>query len=139
MCLHIEKNLSLQLVLCKECDQLFLLCGCCRNQGYCFCSNMCRKESRKKAHRRNQSKYRTSLKGREANKQAERRRRIQNRQKTMADRGSKINVTPPIVLPNPFIEEPTCSICGAFGRIIAISPLQTPIPNLGPLEFDADP
>jgi hypothetical protein len=75
-----------------------------------------------KAHRKAQSKYRTSNKGREAHSCNEKKRRMGKIKKTMADRSTN---TPPLrVILYPVVQNtrPRCSFCGAYGIIVDVFP-----------------
>ena len=88
MCKHQKNNeILLKEIQCKFCHIKFYLCRCCY-RGHVYCSDECRNQAETEAHRKAQSKYRTSKKGRTANKIAQRQRRIKTNKKTVADRGS---------------------------------------------------
>ncbi len=102
---------------CKLCRQEFFLCRSCYN-GHVYCSDQCRMIARIKSHRIAQSKYRTSDEGREANKEAERQRRINKKEKTVADQGTISNSSNAILSPFFSSETTTCRFCGVSGRVV---------------------
>ena len=60
---------------CQHCELRFNICRKCY-RGHVYCSNSCRLEAQVKAHRKDQSRYRTSNKGREAHSCNEKKRRL---------------------------------------------------------------
>ena len=60
---------------CKHCELRFNICRKCYC-GHVYCSSSCRREAQVKAHRKAQSRYRTSDKGREAHCHNEKMRRL---------------------------------------------------------------
>jgi hypothetical protein len=75
-----------------------------------------------KAHRRTQSQYRTSNKGREAHSRNEKKRRMGKINKTMADTSTN---TPPLrVILYPIAQntKARCSFCGVYGKIVDVFP-----------------
>ena len=77
----------LKAVLCRRCGRIFYICQSCW-RGQAYCCDTCRQTFQQEAHRLAQKKYRQTTKGREAHRQAERRRRIQDSEKTVADASS---------------------------------------------------
>lgn len=102
---------------CKRCHKLFYICRSCYH-GHVYCGDSCRNQSKREAHRKAQSKYRKSKKGKRANKLGQRRRRIKINKKTKADRGTKRINFPDILKPDFFIKEPKCCLCGSKGRVV---------------------
>lgn len=77
---------------CNNCHIKFFVCRSCRNQGQTYCSKKCSRVYRDMNHRKSQSKYRTSEKGKKKNKINERRRRKRLRkEKSVADRGTTLD------------------------------------------------
>lgn len=115
------QNLLLKAVSCRRCGRTFYICRSCW-RGQAYCRDSCRHHSQREAHRLTQQRYRRTAKGREAHRQAERRRRIQVSEKTVADTSS----TPAPArdrLPqkHPFIV-PCCHFCGGKGVVVAHFP-----------------
>jgi len=111
----------LKAVSCRRCDRTFYICQSCW-RGQAYCCNACRQTSQREAHRFAQKKYRQTAKGREAHRQAERRRRMHDPEKNVADTSS----TPAIehdILPqdHPFIV-PCCHFCGEKGVVVVHFP-----------------
>lgn len=139
MCHHSSKReVLLKQIRCKGCCQSFLICGSCF-RGHAYCGDGCQVKAVIKAHRRNQSKYRTSPKGRRTNKLAAKRHRIKKSKKTVADRSSKLKTFPFIVDPNLIYERPVCRICGVSGRVVMFSPAQAPFPGSNHRIFSPKP
>ena len=106
---------------CNHCKVRFYICRKCY-RGHVYCSNSCRREAQMKAHRKTQSQYRTSNKGREAHSRNEKKRRMGKINKTMADTSTN---TPPLrVILYPIVQntKPRCSFCGACGIIVDVFP-----------------
>jgi len=111
----------LKAVSCRQCDRTFYICWSCW-RGQAYCCDACRQISQGEAHRLAQQRYRQTAKGRETHRQAERRRRMQDLEKTMADTSS----TPAIErgrLPqdHSFII-PCCHFCGGKGAVVNLFP-----------------
>ncbi len=107
----------LKAVSCRRCGRVFYICrSCWRGQAYCRSS--CRKKSQREAHRLAQQRYRRTAKGRETHRQAERRRRMQVSEETVAD-ASSIPAPRRDRLPHelPFIV-PFCHFCGEKGVVV---------------------
>ncbi|WP_319547793.1 hypothetical protein [Desulfogranum marinum] len=107
----------LKAVLCRRCGRTFYICQSCW-RGQAYCCDFCRHRSQREAHRLAQQRYRRTVKGKEAHRQAERRRRMQGAEKTVDDASS----TPVIVhdrLPqrHPFTV-PCCHFCGRVGLVV---------------------
>jgi|SaaInlV_200m_DNA_3_1039701.scaffolds.fasta_scaffold03768_1 hypothetical protein len=102
---------------CKCCHQNFFLCRSCY-KGQIYCCEYCRGTAKKIAHRKAQNKYRTSEKGRKANKIAQRRRRIKINKKSVADRGSISLSIRAIMHPLTLPGEIKCRLCGISGRVV---------------------
>jgi hypothetical protein len=77
---------------CNHCNVEFYICRKCY-RGHIYCSSRCRSEAQLKAHRKAQSRYRTSDKGREAHSRNEKMRRMDKIKKNMADESTN---TPPL-------------------------------------------
>jgi len=106
---------------CKLCRLRFYICRKCY-RGHVYCSSRCRSKAQLRAHRKAQSRYRTSDKGREAHCRNERMRRMGKTKKTMADESTN---TPPLrVILYPIVQntKPRCCFCGAYGRIVEVFP-----------------
>lgn len=106
---------------CKHCQLRFNICRKCY-RGHVYCSSRCRTEAKIKAHRKDQSKYRTSKKGREAHSRNEKKRRMGKTKKTMADASTN---TPPLrVIFHPIMQntKPRCRFCGVYGKIVGVFP-----------------
>ncbi len=121
---HMDKNLDgvpLIRIVCKACRLVFHLCRRCY-RGHVYCCEQCRSTAKREAHRIAQSRYRTSDKGRKANKDAERKRRIKTREKSVADRGSIPSSTAAKVslfsLPGKIV----CRFCGISGPVVTRFP-----------------
>jgi hypothetical protein len=106
---------------CNHCKLRFYICRKCY-RGHAYCSSRCRSEAQLKAHRRDQSRYRTSNKGRKAHSCNEKKRRMGKINKTMAD----ISTNPPAlrVISYPIVQntKPRCSFCGVYGKIADVFP-----------------
>ena len=104
---------------CKHCQLRFNICRKCY-RGHLYCSSSCRREAQIKAHRKDQSKYRTSKKGREAHSRNEKKRRMGKTKKTMAD--ASTNSPPLRVIFHPIMQntKPHCHFCGAYGKIVDV-------------------
>ncbi len=106
---------------CKHCEVRFNICRKCYC-GHVYCSSSCRREAQLKAHRKAQSRYRTSDKGREAHCHNEKMRRMGKIKKTMADESTN---TPPLrVILYPIVQntKPRCSFCSVYGKIVDFFP-----------------
>ena len=106
---------------CKHCQLRFNICRKCY-RGHVYCSSRCRSEAQIKAHRKDQSKYRTSKKGREAHSRNEKKRRMGRTKKTMADASTN---TPPLRVIFHSIMQNTkahCRFCGVYGKIVDVFP-----------------
>ena len=108
-------------LVCNYCKLRFNICRKCY-RGHLYCSDSCRREAQMKAHRKTQSQYRTSNKGREAHSRNEKKRRMGKINKTMADTSTN---TPPLrVILYPIVQNrrPRCSFCGVYGKIVVVFP-----------------
>jgi len=106
---------------CKHCKLRFNICRKCY-RGHVYCSNSCCLEAQVKAHRKDQSRYRTSNKGREAHSCNEKKRRMGKIKKTMADGSTN---TPPLrVILYPIVQntKPRCRFCGVYGKMVDVFP-----------------
>ena len=106
---------------CNHCKLHFCICRKCY-RGHVYCSSSCRREAQVKAHRKAQSQYRTSNKGREAHSRNEKKRRMGKINKTMADEST--NTLPSRVILYPIVQntKPRCSFCGVYGKIVNVFP-----------------
>ena len=106
---------------CKHCQVRFNICRKCYC-GHVYCCSRCRREAQLKAHRKAQSRYRTSDKGRQAHGRNERMRRMGKTKKTMADEST--NTSPLRVILYPIMQNtrPRCSFCGCYGKIVDVFP-----------------
>ncbi len=114
---------------CKFCDLIFLVCQCC-DKRYVYCCDECREISRTIAHRRVQSKYRTSPKGKKTNRLGAQKRRIQSNQKppqpcqiepdekSVADRGTILPKLYDMVVSLFSDKEPRCHFCKTKGTVV---------------------
>lgn len=107
----------LKAVSCSRCARIFYICQSCW-RGQAYCCDACRQASQQEAHCLTQRKYRQTAKGRETHRQAERRRRMHDPQKTVADTSS-IPASEHDRLPpdRPFIV-PCCHFCGEKGVVV---------------------
>jgi hypothetical protein len=106
---------------CNHCKIRFYICRKCY-RGHVYCCSRCRSEAQLKAHRKAQSQYRTSNKGRQAHSRNEKMRRMGKINKTMADESTN---TPPLrVILYPIVQntKARCSFCGVYGKIVDIFP-----------------
>ena len=99
---------------CRQCGLRFYVCRRCW-RGQAYCCDPCRKAVRSHAHREAQRRYRATLKGREAHRLGERRRRMQRAKKTVADQSSIPTPSDPIL-----IQQRTgcCRFCGREGIVV---------------------
>ena len=106
---------------CKHCKLRFNICRKCYC-GHVYCCGSCRRQAQLKAHRKAQSRDRTSDKGRKAHCHNEKMRRMGKIKKTMADEST--NTLPLRVILYPVVQntKARCSFCGAYGKIIDIFP-----------------
>lgn len=121
MCGVCENNVLLIQIECRACLHIFYLCRSCF-RGHAYCSQQCRETARRDAHRITQSRYRTSGKGRKANKEATRRGRIEKSKNSVADRGSisppDVGIVPPLSLQGMIV----CLFCGVSGKVVVRFP-----------------
>jgi hypothetical protein len=106
---------------CKQCKLRFNICRKCYC-GHVYCSSSCRRQAQLKAHRKVQSRYRTSNKGRETHRCYEKMQRMGKTNKTMADPSTN---TPPLrVILYPIVQntKPRCSFCGVYGKMVDVFP-----------------
>ena len=107
---------------CKHCKLRFNICRKCYC-GHVYCSSSCRREAQVKAHRKAQSRYRTSDKGREAHSRNEKMRRMGKvNKKTMADESTNCPTLRVILYPIVQNTKPRCSFCGVYGKIVDVFP-----------------
>jgi hypothetical protein len=106
---------------CKYCRLKFNICRKCYC-GHVYCSSSCRREAQLKAHRKAQSRYRTSNKGREAHCHNEKMRRMGKTKKTMADESTNPPLLRVILYPIVQNTKPRCSFCGVYGKIVGVFP-----------------
>jgi hypothetical protein len=106
---------------CRHCKLKFHICRKCYC-GHLYCSSSCRREAQLRAHRKAQSRYRTSDKGRKAHCHNEKMRRMGKIKKTMADESTN----PPLlrVISYPIVQnaKARCSFCGVYGKIVDAFP-----------------
>ena len=106
---------------CKQCQLRFNICRNCYC-GHVYCSSSCRRQAQLKAHRKVQSQYRTSNKGRETHRCYEKMQRMSKTKQTMADTSTN---TPPLrVILYPLVQntKPRCSFCGVYGKMVDVFP-----------------
>ncbi len=110
---------------CKHCTTHFYICRACYS-GQVYCSGKCRNEAYAEAHRKSQSNYRKSYKGRKKNRiNAQNRRRIdknKKNKKTVADESAFPPSFRVILYPILSNTMPRCSFCGAFGKVVDAFP-----------------
>ena len=106
---------------CNHCKLRFYICRKCY-RGHVYCSNSCRREAQVKAHRRVQSQYRTSNKGRKAHSRNEKKRRMGKTKKTMADASTNSPPLRVIFHPNVQNTKERCGFCGVYGKIVDVFP-----------------
>ncbi len=122
MCDKIQNDAVLLIqIKCKTCHLVFYLCRSCF-RGQIYCGEKCRLISVKVAHRKAQSRYRTSVKGREANRLAARRRRIKKREKSVADEGSTPQFKNVMMSPFSLRTKIVCLFCGISGKVVTRFP-----------------
>jgi hypothetical protein len=124
-------KLLLLCIQCRWCGLTFCLCRRCW-RGHAYCCDACRREGKRKNHRKAQRKYRRTKKGKKNHCEAENRRRHGNTQrkpKNMDDATSTprhpwaMKIVKRIT--NLFLcfdIEPICHFCGAHGWIVATFP-----------------
>lgn len=124
MCETIQTGSTAVLLIrirCKTCQLIFYLCRSCF-RGQVYCCDGCRSVSTRKAHRQAQSLYRTSDKGRQANRIAAKRRRMKKREKSVADEGSIPQANYAMLPPASVLKKVVCLFCGISGRVVAHFP-----------------
>lgn len=100
-------------VKCRWCGVMFSVCWrCFRGQRYCC--KACSRNARCRSHREAQRKYRTTDRGKEAHRQAERRRRMGRTKKIMADHTSTLALPCPILIKSIGF----CFSCGREGPVV---------------------
>ncbi len=119
---NLEKEVILIEIRCKQCGEIFYICQRCYC-GHVYCGDECRDIAQKEAHRLAQHIYRTSPEGREVNRIAAQRRRIQAYQKTVADRSDKTKYDDTIHFKSSS-KEPRCHCCGNSGFVVKRSSCQ---------------
>ena len=107
----------LKTVSCRWCGRTFHICRSCW-RGQAYCRDSCRRNSKRKAHRLAQQRYRRTTKGREAHRQAARRRRMQVSEKTVADASSTPTPEHDRLPQNHPFTNPCCHFCGRKGVIV---------------------
>jgi hypothetical protein len=108
-------------ITCKTCRLVFHLCRSCF-RGQAYCCDLCRLVSSITKHRKAQSRYRTSEKGRKANRIAAKRRQIQKREKTVADEGSIPQTKSAMLPPFSLWKKAVCLFCGISGKVVTRFP-----------------
>ena len=114
-------------VICRLCQTSFCVCRCCW-RGQAYCSTACRITARRASHRRAQSRYRQTAKGRRAHCLAENNRRQRKNQtglKNMDDQPST-SVASAYILVSSSAKNPSvsvggygyCHFCGRWGVIV---------------------
>ena len=106
---------------CNHCKAGFYICRKCY-RGHLYCSSSCRHEAQLIAHRKSQSRYRTSDKGRQAHSLNEKKRRMGKTKKTMAD--ASTNRPPLRVILYSIVQntQPRCRFCGVYGKLVDVFP-----------------
>ncbi len=116
-------SLLIQLT-CRCCSLVFYLCRRCY-RGQVYCCAACRKQTQHKSHNASQKRYRRTEKGREAHRQAERRRRLgktETVKKTMDDEGTTPTPIHDILLTIALNSTPMCCSCGCSGTVVTHFP-----------------
>ncbi len=108
-------------IRCKTCRFLFYLCRSCF-RGQAYCCDLCRAIAATLKHRKVQSRYRTSTKGRKANRIAAKRRRLKKREKSVADEGSIPQANSAILPPFSLLKQVVCLFCGISGKVVTRFP-----------------
>jgi hypothetical protein len=124
MCETIQKTGPAVLLIrikCKTCHLLFYLCRSCF-RGHAYCCDQCRSVAAMKAHRKAQSRYRTSEKGRNTNNIGAKRRRMQKKQESVADEGSIPPSRSVKLSPSSLLKKITCLFCGISGKVVTRFP-----------------
>ncbi len=109
--------LLLKAVSCRRCGRSFYICRSCW-RGQAYCCDACRLNSQREAHRLAQQRYRQTAKGRESRRQAERRRRMQVSEKTVADASSTPAHGHDRLPQDHQIIVPCCHFCGGKGVVV---------------------
>ena len=105
-------------VTCRWCSLVFCVCRSCW-RGQAYCCDSCRKEARRRSHSAAQKRYRSTFKGREAHRLAQRRRRMGRVKKTVDDQPSTPAGIGLIVL---HTRRGCCCFCGREGVIVECFP-----------------
>ena len=124
MCETIQKIILTVLLIritCKTCHLPFYLCRSCF-RGHAYCCDRCRSIALKKAHRKDQSRYRTSEKGRKSNSIGAKRRRTQKKQETVAEEGSIPPSKNAMLPPSSLLKKIVCLFCGISGKVVTRFP-----------------
>ena len=98
---------------CRWCGIAFSMCRRCF-RGQAYCCRPCGRNARSRAHRETQRKYRATERGREAHRQAERRRRMGRTKKIVADHTSTPASPGPILIKSMGF----CFSCGREGPVV---------------------
>jgi len=109
-----ELYVLLREMTCKWCGLRFCVCRRCW-RGQTYCCDSCRMAARDHAHREAQRRYRSTSKGREAHRRAERRRRMHRVKKTVADQSSIPESSGLIVVGQTI---GCCHFCGCKGKVV---------------------
>ena len=120
-------TLLLLQIRCRWCRCFFYVCRACW-RGQAYCCDPCRLAAKRDNHRKAQRRYRQSLKGKKAHREAENRRRhgwSKKSEKNMDDATSTGPVSRGIIR---FMqaknhiggrhEGPQCHFCGSFGLVV---------------------
>lgn len=127
------ETVLLKEIQCKWCRQIFHICHSC---WHCqvYCSDECRFLAKRQIHNKAQQRYRQTPKGKEAHRKAEKRRRMQQMQKTMDDASSTPGIAHDILLENRVFDTPCCRYCGRKGPIVDFFPRR----GYGPRSINTD-
>ena len=118
-------------IQCRWCRCLFYLCRSCF-RGQAYCCDLCRVAARRENHRKAQQRYRQTLKGKKAHREAENRRRhgwSKKNEKNMDDQTSTMLPSMSInrirkeenhIIAHP--RSPRCHFCGSNGHLVAQFP-----------------
>jgi len=115
------KKTFLKKIECRWCGNFFYVCQSCWS-GRAYCSDNCRRPAQRKIHNKAQARYRQTEKGKTAHAKDERRRRLGQSKKSMAD----ASTTPPCDHDNNSDNinsiTPCCHLCGAKGVVVEYFP-----------------
>jgi hypothetical protein len=114
---------------CRACWSVFSVFSVCTHcdRGQCYCSQLCRRESRQRQLREAGRRYQRTESGRRAHRMRQRGYRLRRAQACVTDHGSHPIITPRCANPNGL---GNCAVCGRYSRWIdpfpAIPPRWSP-------------